>query len=81
MKILIRSSGSRPRNVDENRLLIEAIAQQMWKIHGRTGVLNWTRVELHLHRIVNQARSEARASEPARVVADNSGATRRQNHR
>jgi hypothetical protein len=39
--------------------LVEAIAQEMWVLYGRSGSLDWAAVERHLSGILDQALSDA----------------------
>jgi len=45
---------------DETRRLVDAMAQELWSLYGRSGSLNWAGIDRHLCRVVAQARRDAR---------------------
>lgn len=62
MKLVGRCAPSPAPAIDPTRPLVEAIAQELWRLYGRNGTLDWAGAELHLGRIVRQARNDLRDS-------------------
>lgn len=60
MKLVIRPIQDQQRVLDVTHRLVSAIADELWKLYGGNDQLNWIEAELHLQRIVGQARAEAR---------------------
>lgn len=74
MKCVIRPIQDQQRELDVTHRLVSAIADELWKLYGGNDQLNWIEAELHLQRIVGQARAEARETQVALVAP--SGARR-----
>lgn len=59
MKLAIRPIQDPHRELDVTRGLVSAIAEELWRLYGGNDELNWLEAELHLRRIVGEARAEA----------------------
>lgn len=69
----------RASDTDTTSRLVDAIARELWRLCGAGGRLNWARVDLHLDRMVEQARTrtiEARVVECSAVSDANPRAHR-----
>ncbi|HMN41264.1 MAG TPA: hypothetical protein PKE29_10490 [Phycisphaerales bacterium] len=73
MKLLIRTIQEPEREHDVTRRLVAAIAEELWRLYGGNDQLNWLEAELHLQRIVGQARADAR--ETRVILVDRPGAS------
>jgi len=60
-----RTIPYRAHDLDERRRLAEALAQDLWRLYGFKGTLNWIGVERYLRHLVEQARSDVRESRAA----------------
>lgn len=65
MQLVSSTSPDQAREAAVTRRLVEEIAREVWRLHGRNGTLNWVWVERHLGGIVERAQSEARVSRAA----------------
>ncbi|MFN0011857.1 MAG: hypothetical protein ACKVS8_09465 [Phycisphaerales bacterium] len=63
MRIIIRPVVDRQREIDLTQRLTAVIAEELWRLYGGNEQLNWLEAELHLKRIVGEARAEARVME------------------
>lgn len=60
---IIHTPLKRPaRENDVTRWLVDAIAKELWALHGGGGILDWAGAERGLSRIVEQAREGVRKS-------------------
>ncbi|MFN0010666.1 MAG: hypothetical protein ACKVS8_03375 [Phycisphaerales bacterium] len=57
------------RDLDQARRLVDAMAREVWQLHGASGTLNWNTVDRHLARAAAQARADLRALRAALVAA------------
>lgn len=63
MRIVIRPVVDRQREIDLTQRLIAAIAEELWRLYGGNEQLNWLEAEMHLKRVVGEARAEADVSD------------------
>lgn len=59
MRIIIRPVADRQREIDLTQRLIATIAEELWRLYGGNEQLNWLEAEMHLKRIIGEARAEA----------------------
>jgi hypothetical protein len=55
MQLVIRSAPDRGFDAGVPRVLVEAIARDLWRLYGVSGRLDWAGVERHLRSIVEEA--------------------------
>ena len=77
MRLVNRSAPDLIDEIDRTRWLVGAIAQELWRLYGRSGALMWADVERHLSRITEQARSDLRDTGRSRVRRPPLGIPRR----
>ena len=63
MNIIIRPWQEPRLETDLNSRLVSVIAEEIWRLYGADGQLNWPGVERHLAHLVGQARAEAMETE------------------
>lgn len=63
MKLLIRPFQDRQRELDVTHRLVSVIAEELCKLYGGNDKLNWMEAEMHLQRLVREARAEAHETE------------------
>jgi hypothetical protein len=67
MHLVSRSAPNGARELDDSWPLVDAMAQDLWRLYGAGGSLDWDGVERHLQRIADEARRGARVSRPVPV--------------
>ncbi len=63
MKLVIRPIQNPHREIDVTHRLVSAIAAELWRLYGGNEELNWLEAELHLGRMVGEARAAASETE------------------
>jgi hypothetical protein len=56
---------ARPRDGQETRWLVDAIARDLWRLYGGAEGLNWDAANRHLASLAREARLEARRAREA----------------
>ncbi len=69
MKPQTKTANGRPLEDAVPSWLVDSIARESWALNGRGPSLDWAGVEIHLGRLVRQARSEARDSQAMHAAA------------
>lgn len=69
MRIIVRPVSDPRRELDLTHRLVAAIAEELWRLYGVREQLNWLEAEMHLQRIVGEARAEAQETIVAVVPA------------
>lgn len=68
MRLVIRPIQDKHRELDVTHRLVSAIAEELWRLYGGNETLNWIEAELHLQRIVGEAREASGRSETGAVT-------------
>lgn len=68
MRITIRPIQTPHHELDVTHCLVSAIAEEIWRLYGGNGELNWLEAERHLQRIVEEARALATEAPLTRVT-------------
>lgn len=80
MQLVIHPIQDPERELDLTHRLVSAIADELWKLYGGNDHLNWIEAELHLQRLVGEARAVARETQLAKVAPSRAPATGTETH-
>ncbi len=80
MKLVIRPIQDPHRELDVTHRLVSAIAAELWRLYGGNEELNWLEAELHLGRMVAEARADAIDTQMELLARDMPRFTRTEPH-